>query len=55
MGAFGTSNKADRKRRRKAVDFRQEVKKNGERVYNRKWMIYLAIVVVGLLLWFHVI
>lgn len=53
--AFGTSSRVDRERRRRAVDMRKDVRKNGEKVHDRRWMIAAAVIVLGLLLWFHVI
>jgi hypothetical protein len=56
MGAFGTSSRADRKRRRAAGNWGKDIRKNGDKVHDRRWMmIVVAVIVVVALVWLHVI
>jgi hypothetical protein len=58
MGAFGTSSREYKERRKREVDFRKEVKQGKsdvtERVHNRKWIFWIAGIVIVLFL-LHVI
>lgn len=52
--AFGINGKIVRERRKNAVDMRKDVRKNGEKIHDRRWIIVVAVIIIVLFL-FHVI
>ncbi len=53
-GAFGTSRRELRERRRNAVSMRRDVRRNGEKLHDRRWIIVVVVIILVLFL-LHVI